>query len=246
MKTVIPLFAAALAACAALAYGEPARYELKYSKPASVWEEALPLGSGSVGAMVWGGVAHETVDLNEDTVWSGSPNSNVNPDFKPRLDELRKAILAGDWEKANPGRIPGARNHGMNYQFPGSLKLDFDGVGEKIDGYQRTLSLDDAFARVGFAADGVRHDRAAFAPLGKGGFVYRLKAEKKGALAFRASLKRAHDNATVSVEDGTLVLRGGRCAIPSSSRSRNATERLPPKATPFESPAHQRPWSMSR
>ena len=103
---------------------------------------------------------------------------------------------------------PGARNHGMNYQFPGSLKLDFDGVGEKIDGYQRTLSLDDAFARVGFAADGVRHDRAAFAPLGKGGFVYRLKAEKKGALAFRASLKRAHDNATVSVEDGTLVLRG--------------------------------------
>ena len=86
MKIVIPLFAAALSACAVFAYGEPARYELKYSKPSAVWEEALPLGSGSVGAMVWGGVEHETVDLNEDTVWSGSPNSNVNPDFKSRLD----------------------------------------------------------------------------------------------------------------------------------------------------------------
>lgn len=192
----------------ALALTASAAYELKYDSPAKVWEEALPLGSGSVGAMVWGGVEHETVDLNEDTVWSGSPNSNVNPDFKARLDELRKAILAGDWEKANPGRIPGARNHGMNYQFPGSLKLDFDGVSGKVDGYLRTLSLDDAFARVAFAADGIRHARAAFTPLGKGGFVYRLKADRKGALAFRASLKRAHGNAAISVEDGTLVLRG--------------------------------------
>lgn len=56
-----------------------AGWELKYEVPAGIWEEALPLGSGSIGAMVWGGVAHETVDLNEDTVWSGSPNSNVNP-----------------------------------------------------------------------------------------------------------------------------------------------------------------------
>ena len=193
---------------AVLALTASAAYELKYDSPAKVWEEALPLGSGSVGAMVWGGVQHETVDLNEDTVWSGSPNSNVNPDIRGRLGDIRKAILEGRLDDAKPDSFPGARNHGMNYQFPGSLKLDFDGVGEKIDGYLRTLSLDDAFARVGFAADGVRHDRAAFAPLGKGGFVYRLKAEKKGALAFRASLKRAHESATVSVEDGTLVLRG--------------------------------------
>ena len=193
-----------------LALTASAAYELKYDSPAKVWEEALPLGSGSVGAMVWGGVAHETVDLNEDTVWSGSPNSNVNPDFKPRLDELRKAILAGDWEKANPGRVPGARNHGMNYQFPGSLKLDFEGVGEKIDGYQRELSLDSACATVLFAADGIRNERVAFTPLGKGGLVYCLAAKKgkKGALAFRASLKRAHESAEISVEDGTLVLRG--------------------------------------
>ena len=193
---------------AVLALTASAAYELKYDSPAKIWEEALPLGSGSVGAMVWGGVQHETVDLNEDTVWSGSPNSNVNPDIRGRLGDIRKAILEGRLDDAKPDSFPGARNHGMNYQFPGSLKLDFDGVGEKIDGYLRTLSLDDAFARVGFAADGVRHDRAAFAPLGKGGFVYRLKAEKKGALAFRASLKRAHESATVSVEDGTLVLRG--------------------------------------
>ena len=163
---------------AVLALTASAAYELKYDSPAKIWEEALPLGSGSVGAMVWGGVQHETVDLNEDTVWSGSPNSNVNPDIRGRLGDIRKAILEGRLDDAKPDSFPGARNHGMNYQFPGSLKLDFDGVGEKIDGYLRTLSLDDAFARVGFAADGVRHDRAAFAPLGKGGFVYRLKAEK--------------------------------------------------------------------
>ena len=192
---------------ASLASVGPA-YELKYDSPAKVWEEALPLGSGFVGAMVWGGTSHETVDLNEDTVWSGSPNSNVNPDFRARLGDLRKAILDGDWKNADPGKIPGARNHGMNYQFPGSLKLDFDGVSGKVDGYLRTLSLDDAFARVTFAADGIRHDRAAFTPLGKGGFVYMLKADRKGALAFRASFKRAHESAEISVEDGTLVLRG--------------------------------------
>ena len=66
---------ASVLSTAALALTASAAYELKYDSPAKVWEEALPLGSGSVGAMVWGGVAHETVDLNEDTVWSGSPNS---------------------------------------------------------------------------------------------------------------------------------------------------------------------------
>ena len=78
---------------AVLALTASAAYELKYDSPAKVWEEALPLGSGSVGAMVWGGVQHETVDLNEDTVWSGSPNSNVNPDIRGRLGDIRKAIL---------------------------------------------------------------------------------------------------------------------------------------------------------
>ena len=193
---------------AALALTASAAYELKYDSPAKVWEEALPLGSGSVGAMVWGGVAHETVDLNEDTVWSGSPNSNVNPDIRGRLDDIRKAILEGRFDDAKPNSFPGARNHGMNYQFPGSLKLDFEGLPDNAEEYRRTLSLDDAFARVAFAADGIRHARAAFTPLGKGGFVYMLKADRKGALAFRASLKRAHGNAAISVEDGTLVLRG--------------------------------------
>ena len=218
----ILLGSAALAAWVALAGGEPS-YELKYAQPAAVWEEALPLGSGFVGAMVWGGTAHETVDLNEDTVWSGSPNSNVNPDFKARLGDVRQAILAGDWQNADPGRLPGARNHGMNYQFPGSLKLDFEGVPENVDGYKRTLSLDNAYAGVRFAAEGVRHERIAFTPLGKGGFVYCLVAKKgeDGALAFRASLKRAHDSATTSVEDGTLVLRGvtsGKDGVPGKVR----------------------------
>ena len=199
------------AACwaAAMASGA-AGYELKYSRSASVWEEALALGSGSVGAMVWGGAEHERVDLNEDTIWSGSPNSNVNPDFKAHIDDIRKAIFAGDWNVANPGRIPGARNHGMNYQYPGSLKLDFENTGGKVEDYRRALSLDDAFARVEFNANGVRHSRVAFTPLGKGGFVYVLGTEngKGGALAFSASLERAHGNAAVSVEDGVLVLRG--------------------------------------
>ena len=118
---------------AALALTTSAAYELKYDSPAKVWEEALPLGSGSVGAMVWGGVAHETVDLNEDTIWSGSPNSNVNPDIRGRLDDIRKAILEGRFDDAKPNSFPGARNHGMNYQFPGSLKLDFEGLPDKAE-----------------------------------------------------------------------------------------------------------------
>ena len=185
-----------------------AGWELKYEVPAGIWEEALPLGSGSIGAMVWGGVAHETVDLNEDTVWSGSPNSNVNPAFRARLDDVRKAILEGRLNDAKPDSFPGSFNHGMNYQFPGSLELDFDGLADTAEKYLRTLSLDDACARVAFSAGGIRHKRMAFTPLGKGGFAYCLSAGGNGALSFRASLKRAHDNAVTKVEDGVLALRG--------------------------------------
>ena len=132
-----------------------AGWELKYEVPAGIWEEALPLGSGSIGAMVWGGVAHETVDLNEDTVWSGSPNSNVNPAFRARLDDVRKAILEGRLNDAKPDSFPGSFNHGMNYQFPGSLELDFDGLADTAEKYLRTLSLDDACARVAFSGASV-------------------------------------------------------------------------------------------
>ena len=185
------------------------RYDLRYDKPAAVWEEALPLGSGAVGAMVWGGVASETVDLNEDTIWSGSPNSNVNPAFRARFEEMRDAVVAGELDKARPDAFPGALNHGMNYQYPGSLKLDFDGIADGApQSYSRTLSLDDAFARVSFASGGVRHDRAAFTPLRKGGFVYSLKTDKEGALGFKASLKRSHGNAEIKVEGDILALRG--------------------------------------
>ncbi len=207
--------------CAATAVGAPRHYVLTYDKPATAWEEALPLGSGHVGAMVWGGVANERVDLNEDTIWSGSPNSNVNPDFNARLGDIRRAIFSGDWEAANPARLPGARNHGMKYQCPGSLKLDFDGLDGEAENYSRTLSLASASSRIRFMHKGVRHDRAAFTPLDKGGLVYSARVDAPGRLSFKISLERAHKDAAITVEDGVLTLRGvtsGKDGVPGKVR----------------------------
>ena len=73
---------------------------LWYDKPATHWVEALPLGNGRLGAMVYGGVESDTIQLNEDTFWSGSPYNNVNPKALAALPEIRKALDSGDYQKA--------------------------------------------------------------------------------------------------------------------------------------------------
>jgi alpha-L-fucosidase 2 len=185
----------------------PTKYELLYDRPAQNWNEALPVGGGCVGAMVFGGTAREELALNEDTIWGGSPNENANPALGPALPKAREAIFNGDFKGADR-LLPRSFNDGMPYQTPGSLMIDFEDVGEVVSDYVRNLSLDDAVASVAFSSGGTRHEREYFTPLGKGCAVARFRSGAKASLSFAMSFKKAHKDAAVEAKGVVLALRG--------------------------------------
>ena len=210
MKKRLTLFALAVAmtACAQPAQVAGDQERLWYDAPAGRWLEALPLGNGQMAAMVFGGIADETIQLNESSFWSGSPHDNNSKTSLEHLDEVRQLIYAGREEEAealiNQAFIPGP--HGQRFLTLGSLRMHFENMPEEVDDYCRDLDLTRAVAGVGFTADGVRYTRSAFASLRDRVLVIRLDASKKGALAFSLTqdCKFPYEVAT---EGNTLVTR---------------------------------------
>lgn len=158
---------------------------LWYDKPASQWLEALPVGNSNIGAMVFGGVAEEEIQINEETFWSGGPHNNNSPYSLARLEQVRSLILSGHEDEAkdiiNKDFIVGP--HGMRFLPMCSLKMSFDIPGEYSD-YQRSLNLSDAVAEVSFKAEDVKYTRQVIASLPDKILAVMLRADKKGALDF--------------------------------------------------------------
>ena len=210
MKKLFSLFAIAIAmmACAQPAKVAGDQERLWYDAPAGRWLEALPLGNGQMAAMVFGGIADETIQLNESTFWSGSPHDNNSKTSLEHLDEVRQLIYAGREEEAealiNKEFIPGP--HGQRFLTLGSLRMHFENMPEKVDDYCRDLDLTRAVAGVGFTANGVRYTRSAFASLRDRALVIRLDASKKGALTFSLT-QDCKFPFEVTTEGKTLVTR---------------------------------------
>ena len=210
MKKLFSLFALAIAmmACAQPAKVAGDQERLWYDAPAGRWLEALPLGNGQMAAMVFGGIADETIQLNESSFWSGSPHDNNSKTSLEHLDEVRQLIYAGREEEAealiNKEFIPGP--HGQRFLTLGSLRMHFENMPEEVEDYCRDLDLTRAVAGVGFTANGVRYTRSAFASLRDRALVIRLDASKKGALTFSLTqdCKFPYEVAT---EGNTLVTR---------------------------------------
>ena len=182
---------------------------LWYRRPAQKWEEALPLGNGRLGAMVFGGVNREHLQLNEDTFWSGGPYDPNNPDALKLLPPVRKLIFDGKSDEAyHIAEKMLARPIGqMSYQTVGDLRLDF-GERARVSDYRRSLDLDTATATTTYRADGVRYTREAFCSAAYGILVMRLRADKPGQIAFAASFDSPQQN-TRHIENGdTLVAQG--------------------------------------
>ena len=123
---------------------------LDYATPAGCWNEALPLGNGRLGAMVFGGAGMERIQLNEDTLWAGGPNNALEPRMRDVLPEARRRILSGEAEEAYEwlaNRDFGTSKNGNSfaYQTLGSLMMKFEGH-DFPRNYRRTLSLDEAIA----------------------------------------------------------------------------------------------------
>lgn len=186
---------------------------LWYDKPSAIWEEALPLGNGRLGAMVYGGPTTEEIQLNEETIWGGSPHNNVNPKAKEYLDEIRRLIFEGRNAEAQElcqKAISSPNANGMPYQTVGSLMFDFMNINE-YDSFYRELDLTTAVAKTSFKANGVDYSREVFTSFVDDVVVVRLTASKKNALSFKMYYKTPYtSNVTMSVEKGNILRFDGK------------------------------------
>jgi alpha-L-fucosidase 2 len=183
---------------------------LWYRRPAQAWVEALALGNGRLGAMMFGGIEEEQLQLNEDTLWAGGPHDPANPDALRALPEVRALIFAGKYQEAHDlveKRMLGKPAKQAPYQTVGSLLLRFPET-RAVEGYRRDLSLDEAIARVTYSAGGVRYTREAFASPVDQVIVLRLTANEPKSLSFSVGMVTPQ-SASVTIETGdTLVLDG--------------------------------------
>lgn len=162
--------------------GEPdPALRLWYDKPAGVWTEALPVGNGRLGAMVFGTVKRERLQLNEDTLWSGGPYHNVNPKAQAALPEIRNLIFSGRFAEAEAladQTVQAVPMRQMSYQCVGDLWLDFKGVNETaFSDYLRELDLNSAVCRTQFVSEGVRYIREVIASYPDNIIAIHLRAE---------------------------------------------------------------------
>ena len=215
---VVSLLPVTSAFCA----GAPAGPSLWYRQPALKWTEALPIGNGRLGAMVFGGVAEDRFQLNEDSVWSGAPQEADNPDALIALPEIRRLLWAGDHAAADrlgvaklvcrgagSGSGNGARVPFGCYQTLGDLKLTFDGLPELQAGtYHRELDLGQALASVSFRAGDVTYTREAFSSRPDQVLAIRLAADRPSRLTFTAALSRPEAATTTVVGPDQLLMKG--------------------------------------
>lgn len=177
--------------------------ELWYDAPASRWTEALPIGNGRLGAMIFGGVAAERLQLNEDTLWTGGPRSYDHPGAAEILPQLRELLFAGKQKEAEAlaaERFMSIPIRQRTYQPLGDLHLEFAGRDDPQD-YRRSLDLDAAVATVSYTAKGVRFTREAFASHPDRAIVVHLSCDRAGVLEFIASLSSPQSEALVSARD---------------------------------------------
>lgn len=192
---------------AAAAPSEP--LSLWYRLPAKVWTEALPIGNGRLGAMVFGGVSQERLQLNEDTIWAGGPYDPANPEALGALPEVRRLIFEGKYKEAQQlisEKVMARPLRQMSYETLGDLLLTFQEVAA-VENYRRDLNLDTATATVTYSVGGVKFIREVFASAVDQVIAVRLTADRPGQISFTASL-RTPQKGTVEARGNTLVLRG--------------------------------------
>ncbi len=164
-----------------------------FDKPAQNWNEALPIGNGRLGGMVYGGVYTECIQLNEDSIWYGGPQCRNNKSAKKYLPKIRSLIFDGRIGEAQDlcaFALSGTPEEQRHYEPLGNLYLLFEGEETQIHNYNRKLDVSDAIVEVSFQKKGITYTRQIIASYPKGVMAIRLTADQKGALSFHTQLAR--------------------------------------------------------
>ncbi len=184
---------------------------LWYAQPAKTWTEALPIGNGRLGAMIFGGLPDERIQFNEDTLWKGQPHDYVRPGARDHLAEIRQLLFDGKIKAAEGVTRTNFLSDPVRqkaYQAFGDLRLHFTGP-DNTTGYRRELDLDSAITRVSYNAGGVAYQREAFASRPDNAIVLRFTADKPGHIGFTLAMDSPHKNSqTRDAGLATLVLTG--------------------------------------
>ncbi|MEI6945940.1 glycoside hydrolase family 95 protein [Paraflavisolibacter sp. H34] len=188
--------------------------QLWYPAAAANWNEALPIGNGSLAAMVFGDVRNERLQLNEETIWAGEPGNNIIPNVYEPLQQIRKLLFEGKYKEAQdlsnatfPRQAPAGGNYGMQYQTAGNLMLRFDGP-ESITDYRRDLDISNALASVSYRSGGVTYKREYLAPLTDKVLVVRLTADKPGSISCELGMNTPFPQFSKQIRQGRLLLSG--------------------------------------
>lgn len=183
---------------------------LWYDQPGTDWTEALPIGNGRLGAMVYGKTGNETIQFNEETLWTGQPHDYAHEGAYQYLNELRRLLWEGKQDEAHKlgnSHFMSQPFGQLSYQPFGNILLNFPGH-ENAGNYQRRLNLEDAITSLFYEVDGIQFKREVFASAPDQSVVVRLESSKNGALNFTAGLDSPHSDYEVSVEGDQIVLKG--------------------------------------
>lgn len=191
--------------------GQPLK--LWYKQPSgTTWENALPIGNGRLGAMVYGNVDTETVQLNEHTFWSGSPNRNDNPAALASLPEMRKLIFEGKYKEAEAlanRTIISKTSHGQMFEPVGNLQLYFEGHNDYAD-YYRDLDIEKAVATTSYKVNNITYKRELLASLTDRVIVMHITASKERSISFKATFSTPQPGAIIATTAGNLLTISGR------------------------------------
>jgi len=214
IKTAKFLVLALIISGSALAQSTASKLSLWYDKPAANWNEALPIGNGRLAAMVFGDVANDRLQLNEETIWAGEPGNNVPKNVYEPIQQIRKLLFEGKYKEAQdlsnqtfPRQAPAGLNYGMQYQTAGNLFLRFTGQ-EDVRNYRRDLDISKAVASVSYQNKGVNFRREYIASIPDQVLAVRLTADKPGSISFTLEMNSPFKQYQVQTQNGKLLLSG--------------------------------------
>ncbi len=183
---------------------------LWYNQPAENWTEALPVGNGRMGAMIYGGTEKEFIQFNEETLWSGQPHDYANPGAYRYLNKIRQLLWQGKQDEAHKlgNEQFMSQPFGQQCYLPfGNIILDFPGHGN-VQNYKRNLDLENAISSVQYEVDGVKYKREVFASNPDQAIFINLQSSKKRKLNTIISFESPHENYTVTVVGDEIILKG--------------------------------------